>query len=110
MTFLRIILLDDLIDFIDFWFHHFPKRIVRNFFDLLYYLDKFLGLKANLRNITKPFFRDFSVIGYAIALPFRLFRIFIGGIIYFFIAVIYLVFIIIWLLLPIFLLSYGILF
>jgi hypothetical protein len=109
MIFLKIIFLDDLIDFIDFWFHHFPRRITRSFFDFIYYLDKFFGLKANLRNLTQPLFRDFSIVGYAIAFSYRLIKVFTSGIIYLFVALLYLIFLILWIFLPIFLLIYGIL-
>jgi len=107
MNILKAIILDDLIDFIDFWFHHFPKRIIRYFFDQIYIWDKDLKVKANLRNLTKPLYGDYSIIGYLIAFPYRILRISFGFLIYFFILIFYLIFLLFWLFLPIFLLGYG---
>jgi len=109
MHILRALILDDLIDFLDFWFHHFPQRIIRNFFDQIYLWDKNLKVKAHLRNLTKPLYGDYTIVGYLIAFPYRVLRIFFGFLIYFFIFVFYLIFLLGWLILPIFLLGYGIL-
>lgn len=110
MTFLKVILLDDLIDFLDFWFHHFPRRIIRLFFDFVYYADKFFAVRANIRNFTKPLFGDYSIIGYAITFVYRSLKIVSGCSLYFFVFCGYFIFIIGWLLLPIILLTYGVLF
>jgi len=110
MNLIRALILDDLIEFLDFWFYHFPKRIVRHFFDQIYLWDKTLKVKANLRNITKPLYGDYTIIGYVIALPYRLIRIFFGFLIYFFIFLFYLAFLLFWLAGPILLLIYGVLF
>jgi len=110
MYILKALILDDLIDFLDFWFHHFPQRVIRNFFDQVYLWDKNLKVKANLRNLTKPLYGDYTLIGYTIAFPYRIFRIFLGLSVYFFIFIFYLIFLLVWLFLPIFLLGYGIFF
>ncbi|GIW67254.1 MAG: hypothetical protein KatS3mg096_122 [Candidatus Parcubacteria bacterium] len=109
MNILRALILDDLIEFLDFWFHHFPQRTIRHFFDQVYLIDKNLKVKANLRNLTKPLYGDHTIIGYLIAFPYRVLRIFFGLVIYFFIFLLYLFFVIFWVFLPIFLLGYGIL-
>ncbi|MCS7200625.1 MAG: hypothetical protein NZ822_00500 [Patescibacteria group bacterium] len=109
MIFLKILILDDLIEFIDFWFHHFPQKTIRSFFDFVYLTDRYLNFRPNLRNITKPLFGDFSLVGYAIALPYRLIKLILGFIFYLAVALLYLLFLGLWLLLPIFLLFYGIL-
>jgi hypothetical protein len=110
MDILKALILDDLIDLLDFWFHHFPQRIIRNFSDQIYLWDKSLKVKSNLRNLAKPLYGDYSMVGYLIAFPYRILRIFFGMIVYFFIFIFYLVFLFSWLFLPIFLLGYGILF
>lgn len=110
MDILKVLILDDLIDFLDFWFHHFPKKIIRNFFDQIYLWDKHLKVKANLRNLTKPLFGDYSIIGHAIAFPYRIIRIIFGFFIYLFIFIFYFLFLLLWVVTPVFLLGYGILF
>lgn len=110
MNFLKALILDDLIDFLDFWFHHLPKRIIRHYSDILYSFDKYLGFKANLRNITKPLYGDYSIIGYLIAFPYRIIKIFFGLLFYGATFFLYLIIISIILFLPIFLISYGIIF
>lgn len=107
MNFLKVIFLDDLIDFLDFWFYHFPQRMIRSFFDFVYYTDKFFTLRANIRNFTKPLFGDYSPIGYVISFIYRSFKIITGCLIYFLVFCGYCIFIISWLLLPVFLLIYG---
>jgi len=108
MDILRALILDSLIDFLDFWFYHSPQRMIRSFFDQIYIWDKNLKVRANLRNINKPLYGDYSVIGYFIAFPYRVLRIFFGFFIYFFIFIFYLIFLLVWISLPIFLLGYGI--
>jgi hypothetical protein len=108
MDILKALILDEIIDFLDFWFHHFPQRVIRNFFDQIYLWDKNLKVKANLRNLTKPLYGDYTIVGYLIAFPYRVLRIFFGLLIYFFIFIFYLFFLLAWLFLPIFLLGYGI--
>jgi hypothetical protein len=108
MDILKALILDEIIDFLDFWFHHFPQRVIRNFFDQIYLWDKNLKVKANLRNLTKPLYGDYTIVGYLIAFPYRVLRIFLGLLIYFFIFIFYLFFLLAWLFLPIFLLGYGI--
>lgn len=105
---LKALILDDLIEFVDFWFLHFPRNLIRNYFDQIYSFDVVLKLRANLRNITKPLYGDYSLVGYCIAFPYRVFRIIFALIFYFFIGIFYCIFLIFWLILPIFLLSYGI--
>lgn len=109
MNILRALILDDLIEFLDFWFHHFPQRVIRHFFDQIYLWDKNLRVKSNLRNLTKPLYGDYTIIGYLIALPYRVFRIFFGLLVYLLIFLFYCLFIILWVILPIYLISYGIL-
>jgi hypothetical protein len=110
MDILRALILDDIIDFLDFWFYHFPQRIIRNFFDQVYLWDKNLKVKANLRNLTKPLYGEYTIIGYLITFPYRFFKIFVGLLIYFLIFIFYLIFLFFWFFLPIFLLGYGIFF
>jgi len=110
MDILRALILDDLIEFLDFWFHHFPKRIIRHFFDQIYIWDKTLKVKANLRNITKPLYGDHTIIGHLIAFPYRITRIIFGFLTYLFIFISYFIFLLLWLTGPILILSYGILF
>jgi hypothetical protein len=110
MGFLKALFLDDLIDFLDFWFHHLPRRILRHYFDTLHSFEREFAFKANLRNLTKPLYGDYTVIGYLIAFPYRVIRIILSLLFALFLSFFYLIFILVILLLPIFLISYGVIF
>lgn len=110
MSILKALILDDFLQFLDFWYLHFPRNFLRNYFDQVYSFDKSLKLRANLRNITKPLYGDYTFIGYAIAFPYRVLRIIFAFLFYFSLFLFYLVFLLAWLFLPIFLIFYGILF
>ncbi len=107
---LKVLILDDLLEFLDFWFLHFPKILIRNYFNQIYSFDQILKLKANLRNLTKPLYGDYTFIGYFFAFPYRIFRVAFSLFFYFLIAIFYLFFLVLWLILPFFLILYGVLF
>lgn len=109
MAILKALILDDLIDFLSFWFLHFPKKILRHYFDSIYSFEYFFKVKSNLRNIAKPLYGDYTLIGYFIAFPYRFIRIFIGLVFYLFVFIFYIIFLLIWVLLPL-ILIYGVLF
>lgn len=102
MNILKALFLDDLISFLDFYFHHFPKNILRNYFDNIYFWDQTLKVRVNLRNIKKPLYGDYTLIGFFIALPYRVLRIFLGILLYFFIFLFYLAILLLWIFLPLF--------
>lgn len=110
MAIIKAIILNDLIEFIDYWFNHKPRSIIRNFFDVIYKFDKVISVRAHLRNINKPLYGDYTFIGYAIALPYRIFMIIFGIIVYLFISIFYFLIVLIWILIPLLTLSYGVLF
>lgn len=107
---LRIIILDELIEFFDFWYLHFPKNLIRNYSDRFYSLDKVLGFRSNLRNISKPLFQDYTLIGYILAFIYRILIIVFSSIIYSLLFIVYVIFLLIWLILPFSLIIYGVLF
>lgn len=97
---IKVIFLEDLIEFLDFYFHHFPKNLIRNFFDKIFILDYTLKLKTNIRNIKEPLYGDYSIVGYSVSIPYRFFSILIALLVYFFIFLFYLIFLLIWLIFP----------
>lgn len=107
MNILRALFLDDLIEFVDFWFNHLPRKIIRNYFDRIYFFEKYLGLKSNLRNILKPLYGDYTIIGHIIALIYRVIKIIFVFIFYLFLGFFYLIILLFILFLPILLLIYG---
>ncbi len=104
---LKALFFDDLLEFLDFYFFHFPRNLVRDFFDQVYSFDKTLKFKANLRNLTKPLYGDNTFLGYVFAFPYRLLRISLALIFFFVLALFYLIFLFLWLILPFALLGYG---
>lgn len=103
MKILKALILDDLIDFLDFYFHHFPQKILRKYFDNIYSWESSIKLRANLRNFFKPLYGDYSVLGRVIGLVYRTISILFGTIFYSLLFLVYLFFVLIWLGLPIFL-------
>lgn len=106
-TIIKILIVDDIINFLDFWFHHFPKRIIRDYFDKIYIFEGIFRVRSNLRNITKPLYGDYTLIGYLIAVPYRFLRIIFGLFFYGFVLFFYIVFLLIWIFLPLILLING---
>jgi hypothetical protein len=107
MNIIKALFLDELIEFFDFWFHHLPKRIIRNYFDTVYSFEGNLKFRTNLRNIFKPLYGDYTIIGRIISFTYRIIKIIFALFFYLFLALIYLIILIFTLLLPFFFLIYG---
>lgn len=110
LVILKILILNDLKKFLDFWFVHGPKAIVYSFFDFMYALDKGLSLRANIRNFFAPLYGDHTILGHIIALVYRLIKLFFGTIVLILITIFYVLFFVFWSLLPFLILLYGFLF
>jgi len=81
-VFLKILFLDDLFAFLDFWFYHLPRQIFQKTIDLVYSLDAEIGIKAHFRQIFKPFYGAKGFILLVASLPFRLGIILFGTLFY----------------------------
>ena len=80
------------------WFVSKPKAIFDLLVELIKNLDKNFAVALNLKLITKPLYKDYSIVGRIIGPIFRFFRVLIGGIIYLVIALIFLLIILVWIL------------
>ena len=110
LTIIKIIFLKDLQRFLDFWFIHGPKQIVRFFFDAFYVWDKTISFRATFRNFFVPLYGDHTILGHIIAFIYRLIILSLATFILIFIALFFISFLIIWSLFPFLIFFYGFLF
>ncbi len=98
---IKVIVLFFLNDFkflLNDWFIAKPKAILNLLIELIKDLDKNFAVALNLKLIAKPLYKDYSLIGRIIGPIFRFFRVLIGGAIYLFITLIFLLIILAWVL------------
>ena len=82
----EIFFLEDLYFFLDYWFNHLPKNVLRKTIEYIYFLDHDLGFRRNLRNLFSPLIFEKGIFSFFIGRPIgfilRFFLIFFLGIIY----------------------------
>jgi hypothetical protein len=110
MDFAPIYLLQRLVYRIGDFFHHWyvdGSRAIGNKFILtLEAADQAFAIKITLRHFFEPLYKDYSVMGRILGVPFRAGRILIGGVIYFLIAIAFAVIYVAWVALPALLIWY----
>ncbi|MCL5257964.1 MAG: hypothetical protein M1505_01915 [Patescibacteria group bacterium] len=94
-------LLNDIVDFLQFYFITNLKKISRSFFDQLDRAERQFGFKANLKNFWRPLFSDYSLPGYVFAVPFRLILIGLGLVVILFWLILYSLILLVYLFLPV---------
>lgn len=67
-------------------------------------LDRFFAFKITLRHFGEPLYQDRTILGYALGFFFRIGRIFIGSLVYFFVIVLAVLLYVLWCLAPIYIL------
>jgi len=96
-----------IIDFFHHWYVDGSRVIGHKFISTLEDMDQTFALKITFRYFFQPLYRDFSVIGRILGIIFRFWRIVLGGMVYFFITVLFLIFYLAWVATPIIILLYG---
>ncbi len=92
-----------IIEFLRHWYVE-SVRIYFNFvLNQLQAIDYSFAWKITLKNLFKPLYKDYSVIGYVLGFIFRVLRLFVSTIIYGFIFVFAAAVYVAWLALPVFL-------
>jgi sensor histidine kinase YesM len=104
----EIFFLEDLYFFLDYWFNHLLKNVLRKTIEYIYFLDHDLGFRRNLRNLFSPLIFEKGILSFLIGRPvgfiLRFFLIFFLSIIYTLIFSFSFILIIFIFILPIFLL------
>jgi len=81
-----IFFLEDLYLFLDYWFNHLPKNVLRKTVEYIYFLDHDLGFRRNLRNLFNPIFFEKGMLSFFIGRPlgfiYRFFLIFFLSLLY----------------------------
>ena len=94
-------------DFFHHWYVDGSRAFGRKYIQLLSDIDVTFAVKITLRHFFEPLYRDYSIIGRILGIPFRTGRILIGGGIYLVISIIFLVIYLAWLAIPLGLLVAG---
>ena len=87
-------------DFFHHWYFHASRAIAHAFISFLERLDQTFAIKITLRHFFEPLYKDYSVLGRMLGVVFRSGRVLAGGVVYLFFGIIFLVFYMIWLLIP----------
>ncbi len=93
------------------FFHHWyldgSRVIGHRFIMILENLDQTFAVKVTLEHFFEPLYKDYSAIGRIMGVVFRSLRVLIGLTIYLMVAAVSLAFYLVWLVLPILLISYA---
>ncbi|HOK17276.1 MAG TPA: hypothetical protein PL164_00735 [Candidatus Paceibacterota bacterium] len=79
---------------------HFFLDLYQN---LIYQIEKKLGFFVNLRHLTTPLWSIYSLGGYLISIPIRIFKVLIGGFVLVFFSIISCLIYLLWVILPVYL-------
>ncbi len=89
-----------LTDFFHHWYVDGSRRIGHRFITTLEGADRSFAVKVTLRYFFRPLYGDYTIIGRILGIIFRTCRILIGGVVYAVIALLFLLFYVIWLATP----------
>ncbi|MEK7508005.1 MAG: hypothetical protein AAB602_02900 [Patescibacteria group bacterium] len=96
-------------DFFHHWYVDGSRVFIHSFISKLENLDKGFALQVTIKHFFEPLYKDYSIVGRILGIPFRAVRISIGGIIYLIFSVIFLAMYLAWLLIPAVIITYAIL-
>lgn len=87
-------------DFFHHWYIDGTRAFAHKFISLLEELDRTFAISITFRYLFQPLYKDYSVVGRIVGFVFRSGRILIGGVVYVFVAVLFLVAYFAWLVIP----------
>jgi len=105
MLFLEIlkVILKPFINFLKFWYIEIPWHLWDRYSNRIAFLERSFGVKINIENLFVPLWQDYSLLGRVLSFPIRIFKIFIGFLVYFLLTLIIFLFFILIEILPFFL-------
>ncbi len=89
-----------LTDFFHHWYVDGSRRIGHQFIATLEDADRSFAVRVTLRYFFRPLYGDYTIIGRVLGVIFRTGRILIGGVVYAVIALLFLLFYVVWLAIP----------
>ena len=87
-------------DFFHHWYFHATRTMIHSLITFLERLDRTLAIKITLHHFFEPLYKDYTILGRILGVIFRTGRVLIGGIIYLFFGIIFLILCLIWVLIP----------
>jgi hypothetical protein len=96
-----------LTDFFHHWYVHGLRYLLHQFIDFLSGLDQTFAVKINLRYLTQPLYKDYTIVGRVLGPIFRVLRVIVGGAVYLVLGAIFLAICIIWASIPILIMLYA---
>lgn len=88
------------VDFFHHWYIDGSRFALRGFLDLISNFDRSLAFRVTAKHFMEPLYGDYSVVGRVLGFVFRFFRLAMGGILYVFLAVVFVIIYAAWLLIP----------
>jgi hypothetical protein len=93
-------LINDILNFLIFWFINGSRRLWNNFSNQIQSLEQTFGIRANFKRFFAPLYGDYSLPGYVFAIPWRLLLMTVGIILVLFITIFYTILFVVYITLP----------
>ena len=90
------------------WYVDGSRFIGHAFISVLTEMDKSFAVEITLRHFFEPLYKDYSIVGRVLGIIFRSIRVIIGSVIYFLVAIAFLFFFLLWISIPVILITYVI--
>ena len=90
------------------WYVGGISVVAENFMKTLKDMDRTFAIAITIRYFFEPLYKDYSIVGRVLGVVFRSGRILIGFVVYLATAIMFLIFYVIWSLIPIILIYHGI--
>lgn len=95
-----------LTDFFHHWYIHGSRRTLHLWVSQLERLDRTFAVRVTLRHFFEPLYQDYSIMGRILGVIFRTLRILLGFLIYAIVSTVFVIFYLIWLVIPLALIAY----
>lgn len=95
------------LDFFHHWYIDGSRAFGRRFMATLTAADRSFAVAITLRHFFEPLYKDYSIIGRIVGIVFRSARVVIGGMCYFFLALVFALAYIIWIAIPAVIIFYA---
>lgn len=89
-----------ILDFFHHWYVDGSRFLAHKFISALEEADKSLAIRLTFKYFFQPLYKDYTIVGRILGVVFRSGRIFIGGVFYLFLGLIFLLIYAAWLLIP----------
>jgi len=95
-------------EFLRHWYIDGFRTAGHKLINTLELLDRRVALRITLKNLCKPLYQDYTIIGYTMGFIFRFWRLVFGSVIYFFVLLVFIATYLAWAAIPIYIIYRGI--